>query len=254
MVSAEITGIGWVTTAGMGCGKDHDRFDTPCGPLPEIAPADVFDKPYPHFGRMDKYSRIGLTAIAFALKDAGLAEWKVKRNIGIIASTVYGCLGTDVDYYDTVMSKKGLGASPALFSYTLPNSFLGEAAIRFGLTGKSFIVNEQVPSGLACLNMSLDSIGCGESKTMLCGVCDLGCPPALGANSNLPPGALFFVIDKSPMKGSSTYGTVSLDRKYRILFRQTEIEDLTMLVRKCLTGYRSRQGKSKTLGIHVQTR
>jgi len=236
-VSIEITGIGWVTAASMGCGKDHKHFTMPYEQLPEMTATAVFDDPYPYFRRMDEYSRLGLTAIAFALKDAGLDEWTEKRNIGIIASTVFGCLGTDVDYYDTVMPQKELSASPALFSYTLPNSFLGEAAIHFGLTGTSFVVNEQVSSGLTALQMALDnSIGCGETETMLCGVCDLGCPPSFGGHSNVPPGALFLVIEKSPARGPLSYGKLHLNKKGSVIFNRTKINDLTMLVQKCLAG------------------
>ena len=143
MAGINITGIGWVTAAGMGCGRDYETFAMPWGPLPDINPSDMFKKPYPNFRRMDKYSRLGLTAIAIALIDAGLSEWTRERNIGIIASTVYGCLETDVDYYKTVIPDRGANASPALFSYTLANSYLGEAAIRFGLTGINYVLTEQ---------------------------------------------------------------------------------------------------------------
>ena len=78
---------------------------------------------------MDEYSKLGMGAIAYALKDAMLDEWEEKRAIGIIASTVYGCLGTDFDYYNTVIPQDGLFASPNLFTYTLPNCFLGDAAM-----------------------------------------------------------------------------------------------------------------------------
>jgi len=233
-VSTKITGIGWVTAASMGCGKDHKHFTMPDEQLPEMTATAVFDKPYSYFRRMDEYSRLGLTAIAFALKDAGLDEWTEKRNIGIIASTVYGCLSTDVDYYDTVMPQNGLSASPALFSYTLPNSFLGEAAIYFGLTGTSFIVNEQVPSGLAALQIALNSIGCGETETMLCGVCDLGCPPPFGGHSSVSPGALFFMIEKSPAREPLSYGKLRLNKKGGLIFNGRKINDITMLVQKCL--------------------
>ena len=153
-----ITGIGWVTAASMGCGRDHENFAQPYGQLPEINPSDLFKKPYPNFRRMDKYSRLKLTAIAFALLDAGLSEWTRERNIGMIASTFYGCLGTDVDYYKTVIPDRGVHASPALFSYTLANSYLGEAAIRFGLTGTNYVITEQHPTGLAGLQAALDHI------------------------------------------------------------------------------------------------
>ncbi|MBI5592091.1 MAG: hypothetical protein HY881_16630 [Deltaproteobacteria bacterium] len=52
----------------------------------------------------------GRSAIAHALQDSGLDAWTEKRNIGIITSTEYGCLNTDFDYFDTVLSDDGIGA------------------------------------------------------------------------------------------------------------------------------------------------
>lgn len=231
----EITGIGWVTAAGKGRGNDYISFSMPHAPLNKISSTPAFDEPYPQFRRMDQYSRLGLTAIALALKDAALAEWTQKRSIGIIASTVYGCLATDIDYYDTVMSEKGIGASPALFSYTLPNSFLGEAAIRFGLTGASFVINEQNALGLDSLQMAVDHIAWGEIEKMLCGVCDLGCPPNFSGPNQFPPGALFFMLEKIRDRKSSSYGKLSLQKTGGILFNRSKINDLADLVQKCIT-------------------
>ena len=240
---ADITGIGWVTASNMGTAKDHNRFAMPNGPLPKVTLDSVHDRVYPDFRRLDEYSRLGLAAISFALKDSSLNEWKEKRDIGIIASTEYGCLRTDIDYFETVLPSNGFNPSPALFAYTLPNSFLGEAAIRFGLTGMNFVISEPVPTGLTSLQMALDCIAAGEIEKMLCGVCDLGCPPMLSAKSNLPPGALFFMIEKFPAKDSFSYGPVSIDRKGRIIFNQTEIEDSSELVQKCLARYRAFRDK-----------
>ena len=234
---ADITGIGWVTAAGMGCARDHNAFAMTEGRLPSISRKSVFDKPYSYFRRLDEYSRLGLAAIAFALRDAGRDEWTQKRHIGIIASTEYGCLKTDIEYFDTVMPQQGTGASPALFSYTLPNSFLGEAAIRFGLTGPTFAINEQVPLGPTCLQMALDSIACGEADMMLCGVCNLEYPPPFSGISKVPPGALFFMIEKSSAKGRS-YGKLRLNREGHIEFKGTAINDLVSLVQQCMAAKR----------------
>ena len=114
-----ISGIGWVTAAGMGCGRDHDDFSMPNRPLPAIDRKSVFDRPDKNFGRMDEYSRLGLAAVTFALRDAGLEQWESKRDIGVIAATGYGCLWTDIDYYETVIPHEGTLASPNLFAYTL---------------------------------------------------------------------------------------------------------------------------------------
>jgi len=234
-MGAEITGIGWVTAAGKGCGREHQSFAMPRGQLPEINPADMFKKPYPNFRRMDKYSRLGLTAIALALIDGGLSEWTRERDIGIIASTFYGCLATDVDYYKTVIPEKGANASPALFSYTLANSFLGEAAIRFGLTGINYVITEQRPSGLAGLQTALDHITGGAIEKILGGVCDVGCPQIFSQPDKIPPGAVFFMLEKSPRKEGSTYGKLQLNSNGDLRLNGSEIKDLTGLVQKCIT-------------------
>lgn len=234
MVRADITGIGWVTSAGMGCGRDHRRFAMARGSLPEIKPADVFDEPYPYFRRLDGYSRLGVAAIAFALKDAGLSGWTEKRNIGVIAATVYGSLGTDIDFYDTVMPHSGLSTSPALFPYTLPNSFLGEAAIRFGLTGAGFVINEQHPAGRVSLQTALDHLAWGDLQKILVGVCDQGCPQPFVGQSGVVPGALFFMIEKCPATGPLSYGKLALSKRGDLQFRGTQIDDFYDLVQKCL--------------------
>jgi len=235
-MDAEITGIGWVTAAGIGRGREHQRFAMPPGQLPEINPAGMFQKPYPNFRRMDEYSRLGLTATALALIDADLSEWTRERDIGIIASTFYGCLGTDVDYYKTVIPDKGAHASPALFSYTLANGYLGEAAIRFGLTGTNYVITEQRPTGLAGLQAALDHISRGDVEKILGGVCDVGCPGIFGEPGKVPPGAVFFMIEKSLDRKISSYGQLSVNGKGDVICDGSAIKDLTALVKKCLAG------------------
>jgi 3-oxoacyl-[acyl-carrier-protein] synthase II len=233
-MGAEITGIGWVTAAGMGRAREHQSFAMPRGQLPEINPADMFKKPYPNFRRMDEYSRLGLTAVALTLIDAGLSEWTRERDIGIIASTFYGCLGTDVDYYKTVIPDRGAHASPALFSYTLANGFLGEAAIRFGLTGINYVITEQRPTGLAVLQTALDHINRGVIEKILGGVCDVGCPQIFGEPGKVTPGAVFLMLENSPAKERTSYGKLLFNSSGDLLFNGREIKDLTTLVQNCL--------------------
>ncbi|MBI5592094.1 MAG: hypothetical protein HY881_16645 [Deltaproteobacteria bacterium] len=236
---ADITGIGWIASTGLWHGKD---IKTPAmlnamsevtadGQLPDIP----LDGSYPSSRRMDKYSRLGMTAISLALQDAGLDAWTEKRNIGIITSTEYGCLNTDFDYFDTVLPDDGIGASPGLFSYTLPSSFMGDVAIRFGLTGSSFVINEKSELALTCLKLALNVIACGDTDKMVCGVCHPEAPHAFKKINRIPAGALFIVIEKNPANGFS-YGTVSLDKSGCITLNGEEINDLQELVRQCLAG------------------
>jgi 3-oxoacyl-[acyl-carrier-protein] synthase II len=222
----------------MGCAKDCHDFAFSDGSLPRIELNRLLDKSYPNFRRMDEYANVGIAAAFFALKDAGLDRRTPKREMGILVSTAYGCIGVDLDYYETVMREQAT-ASPALFAYTLPNSFLGEAAILFGLTGKSFVINEPLPFGLTALKLALDSIALEECEQILCGVNNPNYPPPFDTHSRTVPGALFFVIEKSPAGETPPYGVLSMERSGAIRFEGKELQDLHELVRLCLPGRKS---------------
>ena len=234
-MTAAIIGIGWVTAAGIDRGKEHRVFSMPDAPLPEITHNAIPDiRGYPRFGRMDPYSKLGLVAIASALKDADLDKWTEKRPIGLISSTLYGCLQTDMAFFETVIPQKGRLASPNLFTYTLPNSFLGDAAILFGLTGASFVINEQTLSGLDALRMALDCILLEENERIVAGVCDLGCPPFLFGSMGVHPGALFFVIERSSKIRRIGYGELSTNTEGTIFLNGVKIETAKECVNRCL--------------------
>ncbi len=94
MEKAFITGVGWVTAAGMGSGRSGAPFSMERGRIARIARKALFREPDQRFGRLDDFSRLGLAGITLALRDAGLEEWSEKRPTGIICSTVNGCSST----------------------------------------------------------------------------------------------------------------------------------------------------------------
>lgn len=227
-MKAYITGIGWVTSRNSGCLKDPDAFEMTPEPLPEIPPADLG----PAARRMDAYSRLGMSGILHALRDAGLTEWSEPRNVGIAAATEYACLETDVAYHASATAVDSV-ASPALFSYTLPNTFLGEAAIHFGLTGPTYMINGGAPFDVGVLEMALDGIFSGEADTMLCGVVNPPAPRVLPDAPPVPLGALFFVVEREP-EGRLSYGSIRFNAKGLVEFDGSNIGDLAELVRQCL--------------------
>lgn len=233
-MQADITGIGWVTAAGMGRGRENSDFTMPFGRLPEYSPEEIFTDPYPNLRRMDDYSRLGVTAIALALKDAHQSTWTQKRDIGMVVATVYGCLGADVDYYNTVIPRQGVHASPAVFSYTSANSFLGEAAIRFGLIGTNYAVFEQRPTGLAGIVAALEHLTRGDDEKILGGVCDVDCPQIFNPAEKFPPGAVFFMLEPVGENPRSCFGTLSSPSSGKLFFQNTPVDDLVTLVNQCL--------------------
>jgi 3-oxoacyl-[acyl-carrier-protein] synthase II len=242
-MSASVTGVGWVNGTGMGCGRDRTFFASQDEVLPKISRNDIFHKPFPHFGRLDRYSRLGIAAIALALKDAGMNEWEEKRNIAVIASTVYGCLNADGDYFDTVMVEGGRLSSPNLFAYALPNTYLGEAAIHFGLTGTTFVINESSLSGISCLNIAMESITNGEYETVIMGICDAGSPPSLEMRGHVIPCALFFVLQRASVALSFSYGKLTQRGLSEIYFEDKKAEDLNELASMCTEGIHAKKEK-----------
>jgi 3-oxoacyl-[acyl-carrier-protein] synthase II len=206
------------------------------GPIPPVARGDVFPEPNLRFGRLPQYSRLGLAAVAFALRDAGMEHWKTKRAAGIVASTRTGCLATDIDYYDTVLPEGGGLASPNLFASTLPTCFLGEAAIQFGLTGPTLIVDDPAEDALSGVRMALDSLSWGECGTMLAGHIDLPPGSAFREIRLRHTGALFLVLESARIAAvpGSGYGTLDLSEEGAVRHEGIEIAGPNELVRACL--------------------
>lgn len=235
-MSAFITGAGWVTAGGKGMAGNHDPFDPAEGSLPVLdLRAPFANHAFKRYGRLDRFSRLGIMGAAYALRDAGLDAWEEKRDIGIIISTVLGCLATDIDYYRTVMMKNGILADPNLFTYTLPNSFLGHASMIFGLTGTNFVINDRSGSGISALVSAMDCILLGECDAALAGICDVEPPRDFPVSLRPVPGAIFVVIEKtSGNRDRKPYGELAIDKTGSLFFNQREIKDIAICVKKCL--------------------
>ena len=115
-----------------------------------------------------------------------------------------------MEYFETVIAYGGNLASPNLFACTLPNIFLGEAAIRFGLTGPGFAVNEPQPGGIEGLRLALSGMFLDENPMMIVGTSDPGCPPLFPYHMEMTTGALFFVLEKYPVDASLSYGGLDM--------------------------------------------
>jgi 3-oxoacyl-[acyl-carrier-protein] synthase II len=177
---------------------------------------------------------VGLAAVAFALRDAGMEHWETKRPAGIVASTRTGCLAVDIEYYNTVLPEGGGLPSPNLFSCTLPTCFFGESAIQFGLTGPTFIVNDSAEDALSGVRMGLESLSWGECDMMLAGHIDLAAAPAIPWI--LPPlaGGLFMVLVNARDSAAGRYGTLDLSEEGAVRHNGIAISGLNELVRACL--------------------
>ncbi|MCP3901669.1 MAG: hypothetical protein GY707_18320, partial [Desulfobacteraceae bacterium] len=228
-MSYYICGIGFVTPESIGCGRQFNEFKSKPGKLPPISRKNILDKPYKSFGRMDFFSKIGFAGIYFSYKDAGLinSEWSntdKSSNTSIIASTFFGCLKTDENFFNTTKSENGKHASPALFAYTLSNTFLGEASIYLKTNGENFVINKDPTNGITALKMCFDILDSEQSDFVLCGLCDTNTPEFLETNENCFAGSLFFTISKQ--KHKICYGELKESQKGNILFNKNNINNL----------------------------
>ncbi len=229
MMKGWINGIGWITAAGCNGGRNTDQQPLCSGNLEIPKRKQVFEKPDMRFGRLDEFSRIGLAALAFCLRDAGEESWSKKRPIGIVAASRYGCLQTDIAYLQTMLPEHGKLASPKLFAYTLSNSFLGEAALRFGLTGNTLVLNQQDKTGgLAAVRYALEDLSWSEQPAILTGVCDLAPPIGLSRGDECP-GGLFMLIGREPSTDVASYGEIELQGD-EIFFAGSKANDFRALV------------------------
>jgi len=232
---AFITGIGWLTAGGEGRGRNGDPFKITQGYLSALAKKPAFtNQAFRRFGRLDRFSKLGLRAVASAMQDAGLDTWKDKRNIGVIVSTTLGSLATDLDYYGTVMSKDGTLSDPNLFTYTLPNSFLGHVSMIFGLTGINYVINDKEGSGIPALTSAMDCLSLGECDTILAGICDVEPPPDFPVSVKPLPGAVFTVIEKNIGRQVQPYGNLLMNNSGSLFFNGSVITNISALVKECL--------------------
>ncbi len=224
-----INGIGWVTAAGCNGGRNTDQQPLCSGNLEIPKSKQVLEKPDMRFGRLDEFSRIGLGALAFCLRDAGEEAWSEKRPIGIVAASRYGCLQTDIAYLQSMLPEHGKLASPNLFAYTLSNSFLGEAALRFGLAGTTLVLNQaDETGGLAAVRYALEDLSWSEQPAILTGICDLA-PPAELSSEGGYPGGLFMLVGREPSIDVASYGEIEL-RGDEIFFADSKVNNFRALV------------------------
>jgi 3-oxoacyl-[acyl-carrier-protein] synthase II len=170
-MTISVRGIGWVNTMGYGSVRldSHHNFSQGEG-IHTLSKMGVFLQPFKNFGRLDGTSRLTVSAVALALRDAGVEYSPAcKHDIGIIGTSREGSLQADSDYFRDFVENGRTLSRANLFIYTLPTSALGEAAIHFGLIGPLFY-STGVDDFLAeLLDMAAAMVSAGEAGRMLAG-------------------------------------------------------------------------------------
>lgn len=93
--------------------------------------------PYPKFHKMDMPSKVAFLAAAYLLEAQDWTHFYNPYKCGIILSTSYGSLDSDIKHQNQI--QMGF-PSPAIFVYTLANIMAGEICIRYGFKGENTVV------------------------------------------------------------------------------------------------------------------
>jgi hypothetical protein len=161
-----LTAAGFISPAGFGGSRTGwTTRPAPAGGAGALRWSAVSDAAFDRFGRLDALSKCVLVAAEMS----GLppvAEGPGQPDIGVCLGTRWGSLDVDLEFLRSIGAPGG--ASPALFSYTLPSTAIAEAAIRYRLAGPNLCLLAGAESGLLALWEGLELVAGGEADGCLC--------------------------------------------------------------------------------------
>ena len=128
----------------------------------------VSDVPCERFGRLDRLSRHAL--MAAEMLGLPVPAPGPRTDYAICVGTQHGCISVDADFYRSI-SQPG-GASPLLFTYTLPSSAMAEIAIRHSITGPNICLLAGPGSAAAALSEGIALIERADAAACVCVACD----------------------------------------------------------------------------------
>lgn len=139
-----VAGIGWVTQERYGSVmlKLHKDYTDKVSLHSQLRDESVFLQPVKNFGRFDETSKKACSAVALAVRDAGITYSKdLKKDIGLVGTNIEGSLFSNISYFEDYVKNGRTLARGNLFTYTLPSSPLAEAAINCGCQGPLLYIN-----------------------------------------------------------------------------------------------------------------
>ena len=120
--------------------------------------------------RCDPFTQYLLVAADEAMKHSGLnmSQEDPKRASCILGTGIGGI--NEIEEQKIKLRERGPGrVSPFFIPKLMSNAIAGQAAIRFGLQGTSFVTSSACASSGHALGLALRSIQSGESDMVLCG-------------------------------------------------------------------------------------
>lgn len=159
-----LTAFGGIDAAGFGSQCRREAWRHP-DEARDLRWRRLFDQPFDRFGRLDALCKHALVAVEL-LGIPPPPPGAPLPDVGLALGTGSGSLAVDLAFFRTV-GQPG-GASPTLFSYTLPSTAIGEIAIRHRIGGPHTCFLGGAESGLLALWEGTRWIEEGEAEAVLC--------------------------------------------------------------------------------------
>jgi len=161
-----ITACGCVDEDGFGSALSWTPWP---GGVPRLRWRTFSDRAFDRFGRLDLLCKYAAAAVEM-LGLPAVAEGESRPDLALLLGSNTGSFDTDVKFVRSI-DEPG-GASPTLFSYTLPSTALGEIAIRHRVTGPGMCVMAGPESGLLALWEGAAWVAEGGVGGCICIGCD----------------------------------------------------------------------------------
>jgi len=214
MIHIAITACGCVDDEGFGSARVWTAWPQDAATPPRLRWSTLSQRPFDRFGRLDLLCKAAVAA-AEMLELPVPEPGESRPDTALVLGTDLGCIDVDLRFCRS-MAEEG-GASPKLFSYTLPSTALGELAIRHQVTGPNLCLSAGPGSGLLALWEGAKLLLAGEAR----------CCIAIGAEAAAPPAvpepilrACAFLLDRGPTD-REPLATLSFARDDEALCRAT---------------------------------
>ncbi|HEX6812671.1 MAG TPA: beta-ketoacyl synthase N-terminal-like domain-containing protein [Planctomycetota bacterium] len=129
----------------------------------------VFGRSDDTFRRLDRCSRVLVLATAAAGIDVALPR-EAREGTALVVETTLGCLDADLQFAASM--RTGMCDGP-IFPYTLPNTSLGEVALRYALRGPSLCLSVAPEAAGAALAEAEAMLENGEATFALAATVDV---------------------------------------------------------------------------------
>ncbi len=189
MSQVVITDCACINRDGFGTSRFWSPWSPSSGPGPGLRWRTFSQRPFARFGRLDLLCKYGV-AVVEMLRLPPPTDGQTRPDVAVFLGSENGSLDVDLRFLRTIHEPGG--ASPALFTYTLPSTALGEIAMRHGITGPNVCFMAGPESGLLALWEGAALVAGADAAGCIC----LGCDALSEVATDTPGGyACAFLIE-----------------------------------------------------------